>query len=49
MLRCRELDKPLGLRVLRNNPAHRLYERLGFRVMEETETHIYMEALPGDA
>lgn len=42
--RCRNLRKPLRLRVLRPNPAQRLYRRLGFRPIEETETHIYMEA-----
>jgi hypothetical protein len=29
---------------LRPNPAQRLYTRLGFRAVEETSTHIYMEA-----
>jgi ribosomal protein S18 acetylase RimI-like enzyme len=43
---CHNLRKPLGLRVLRTNPAQRLYRRLGFRVIGETETHIYMEAPP---
>jgi ribosomal protein S18 acetylase RimI-like enzyme len=41
---CRDLRKPLRLRVLRPNPAQRLYRRLGFRAVEETETHIDMEA-----
>ena len=31
------------LRVLKSNPARRLYERLGFRVCGETEQHHYME------
>jgi ribosomal protein S18 acetylase RimI-like enzyme len=43
---CRDLGKPLRLRVLRPNPAQRLYRRLGFRTVEQTETHIYMEAAP---
>ena len=43
---CRKLRMPLRLRVLRPNPAQRLYCRLGFRVVEETETHISMEAAP---
>lgn len=30
------------LQVLRVNPARRLYERLGFRVFRETETHFLM-------
>jgi ribosomal protein S18 acetylase RimI-like enzyme len=41
---CRNLRKPLRLRVLRPNRAQRLYTRLGFRPVEVTETHIYMEA-----
>jgi ribosomal protein S18 acetylase RimI-like enzyme len=34
------------LRVLKVNPAQRLYERLGFAVVGETETHHLMEARP---
>ncbi|MDJ0521986.1 MAG: GNAT family N-acetyltransferase [Planctomycetota bacterium] len=34
--------KPVVIRVLRGNPAKRLYERLGFEAFEETETHIRM-------
>jgi GNAT superfamily N-acetyltransferase len=34
---------PIRLRVLRVNPARRLYERLGFVTKEETETHFVME------
>jgi len=34
--------KPVSLRVLRVNPARRLYERLGFKVVEETPTHFSM-------
>jgi len=41
---CRSLRKPLRLRVLRPNPAQHLYARLGFRQVDVTETHIYMEA-----
>lgn len=32
-------NKPIGLRVFKINPAKRLYERLGFEVTGETETH----------
>jgi ribosomal protein S18 acetylase RimI-like enzyme len=35
---------PLALHVLRVNPARWLYERLGFRVVEETPTHFVMRA-----
>jgi len=38
-----QANKPVELRVLRTNPdARRLYERLGFTVFDETETHIWM-------
>ena len=37
---------PVGLRVLKVNPARRLYERLGFVVLEEKDTHYYMKATP---
>ena len=40
--RARRLDKPLRLRVLRENSAKRLYERHGFVVSGETETHLLM-------
>jgi len=39
-------DLPVSLRVLKVNPARRLYERLGFVVVGETETHHLMEARP---
>lgn len=37
---------PVRLRVLKVNPARRLYERLGFVITEETPTHYSMEARP---
>lgn len=37
---------PVRLRVLKQNPARRLYERLGFDVTAETETHLEMRARP---
>ncbi len=37
---------PVRLRVLRVNPARRLYERIGFKVIEDTATHYRMEWLP---
>ena len=33
---------PVRLQVLRKNPAQRLYERLGFRIVRETATHVEM-------
>jgi ribosomal protein S18 acetylase RimI-like enzyme len=35
---------PVALRVLKVNPARRLYERLGFAVTGETPTHYKMRA-----
>jgi ribosomal protein S18 acetylase RimI-like enzyme len=40
---ARRADVPIRLRVLRANPARRLYERLGFAVVSETEVRIFME------
>jgi ribosomal protein S18 acetylase RimI-like enzyme len=37
---------PVTLRVLKLSPARRLYERLGFVVVGETEPHYLMEAHP---
>jgi len=34
--------KPVYLRVLKVNPAKRLYDRLGFSIIEETPTHYIM-------
>jgi ribosomal protein S18 acetylase RimI-like enzyme len=42
-------DMPVELRVLRVNPAQRLYERLGFGVVKETETHRTMRWVPESA
>lgn len=36
-------QRPLRLRVLRVNPARSLYERLGFVVVESSDTHHAME------
>ena len=38
--------KPIVLAVLKNNPARRLYERLGFAVVGETETKFMMRREP---
>ena len=40
---------PLRLRVLHENPARALYERLGFRQYGITETHYLMEKTPDPA
>jgi ribosomal protein S18 acetylase RimI-like enzyme len=38
--------KPVTLKVLKNNPARVLYERLGFVITKSTDTHYLMEAEP---
>jgi GNAT superfamily N-acetyltransferase len=42
MREARSEGLPVTLRVLKVNPARRLYERLGFDVVGETETHVLM-------
>lgn len=37
---------PVTLQVLKGNPAKRMYERLGFAKIGETETHFLMKAAP---
>jgi GNAT superfamily N-acetyltransferase len=44
--RAAVVHRPAALRVLKNNPARRLYERLGFQIAGETETHYLMRAEP---
>lgn len=39
---------PVRLRVLKVNPARRLYERLGFVKVDETESSYVMSATPAD-
>jgi ribosomal protein S18 acetylase RimI-like enzyme len=41
-----QLGKPVTLHVERFNPALRLYERLGFRMIEDLGINLYMEWLP---
>ena len=36
---------PVTLKVLKNNPARRLYERLGFQLVNETESHYWMQTV----
>jgi GNAT superfamily N-acetyltransferase len=40
-------DVVLTLQVLKVNPARQLYERLGFAISGETNTHYQMSAKPG--
>jgi ribosomal protein S18 acetylase RimI-like enzyme len=37
---------PVQIHVERHNPALRLYERLGFRVVEDKGVHLFMEWRP---
>ena len=41
--RAEQEDKTVRLRVFKINPARRFYERHGFQITGETETHYYME------
>ena len=41
---ARDGNRPVRLQVLKGNPARRLYERLGFRVVGRTDTHILMRS-----
>jgi GNAT superfamily N-acetyltransferase len=43
LARARAANLPVRLRVLKVNPAQRLWGRLGFTVVGETETHWLME------
>lgn len=42
---CQQLKLPIKLQVLKQNHAKRLYERLGFFTIKETETHYIMQSL----
>ncbi len=43
---ARRFNKPVLLQVLKVNPAQRLYLRLGFSIVGESETHYLMKASP---
>lgn len=49
LLRAGADGVPAFLECLKVNPARRLYERLGFRVTDETTTHYVMRADPSPA
>jgi GNAT superfamily N-acetyltransferase len=46
---AQQLQKPIGLRVLRASRARALYERHGFVVTEQNQTHYLMEWKPSVA
>lgn len=39
---ARAAGKKLLTKTYKHNPARRLYERLGFKVYDEDETHVYL-------
>jgi ribosomal protein S18 acetylase RimI-like enzyme len=41
--KARRKKKPMRLQVLKQNRARRLYERLGFHVYDQTDSHYLME------
>lgn len=45
LIKARKLGLPLRLRVLRENRAYKLYQRLGFYPIGDTEHHHVMEAI----
>ncbi|MFO1448751.1 MAG: GNAT family N-acetyltransferase [Opitutaceae bacterium] len=45
---ARRVGKPIRLQVLSLNPARRLYLRLGFSEVGETDTHVLMSWSPTD-
>lgn len=47
MAQAASQGRPVRLRVLRVNPAQRLYLRLGFVITDETPERLYMEWRPG--
>jgi ribosomal protein S18 acetylase RimI-like enzyme len=48
LLQASQQDIPVSLQVLKVNPALKLYERLGFTVTGETDTHYLMKTVPED-
>ena len=46
LARASAARRPVRLRVFKVNPAQRLWRRLGFTVIGETETHWLMEHAP---
>jgi ribosomal protein S18 acetylase RimI-like enzyme len=43
LVQAEQRDVSVTLRVLRNNPARALYERLGFTIIDRSDTHLYMK------
>ena len=47
MAEARQRGLPVRLRVLRSNPARRLYARLGFEVEQSSPERLWMVVQPG--
>ena len=47
--RANETDLPIRLQVLKSNPARGFYERLGFKLSGETDTHFQLVREQGAA
>ena len=43
---AKNMGKKLNLHVERNNPAMKLYQRLGFKVVYEGDVYFLMEVMP---
>jgi len=42
-----KVDKKINIHVEYNNPALKLYERLGFKRTDDTGIYFFMERIPG--
>jgi GNAT superfamily N-acetyltransferase len=45
---CIQSKRPLRLHVEKFNPALQFYQQMGFRLLEDRETHFFMEWTPPD-
>lgn len=39
---AKKSNKKIKIKVYKENPAKRLYERLGFKIYNEDDTHLYL-------
>lgn len=39
---AKKFNKKIKIKVYKENPAKRLYERLGFKIYNEDDTHLYL-------
>jgi ribosomal protein S18 acetylase RimI-like enzyme len=47
--RARSFQRPVTVRMFKVNPARSLYERMGFRVVDQSETHLKLRREPSVA